>query len=39
MIHTALIHDDIIDKSDLRRGKNLHLENGIYNTIILGITS
>lgn len=38
MIHTAsLIHDDIIDKSDLRRGKKtLHLENGIYNTIILG---
>lgn len=38
MIHTAsLIHDDIIDKADLRRGKKtLHIENGIYNTIILG---
>ena len=38
MIHTAsLIHDDIIDKADLRRGKKtLHIENGVYNSIILG---
>src|SRR5690554_644631 len=38
MIHTAsLIHDDIIDKADLRRGKKtLHIENGVYKTIILG---
>ncbi len=38
MIHTAsLIHDDIIDKADLRRGnKTLHIDNGVYDTIILG---
>ncbi len=38
LIHTAsLIHDDIIDKACMRRGKpTLHIENGVYNTIILG---
>ncbi len=38
LIHTAsLIHDDIIDKADIRRGtQTLHIQNGVYNTLILG---
>ncbi|NLG81273.1 MAG: polyprenyl synthetase family protein [Bacilli bacterium] len=38
LIHTAsLIHDDIIDKAEIRRGKpTLHTINGITNTLILG---
>jgi geranylgeranyl pyrophosphate synthase len=38
LIHTAsLIHDDIIDKSDLRRGREtLHVKDGIDNAIVVG---
>ena len=38
LIHTAsLIHDDIIDKSDLRRGRQtLHIKDGIDNAIVVG---
>ncbi len=38
LIHTAsLIHDDIIDKADTRRGnQTIHTQNGVYNALILG---
>ncbi|WP_393970930.1 polyprenyl synthetase family protein [Oxyplasma meridianum] len=38
LIHTAsLIHDDIIDKSELRRGREtLHVKEGVDNAIVVG---